>query len=79
MYKLESQWRDDESLWDIKVKWNTVTFTRLEPIDTQEPNEIICKRNNKSKNCLKDWEDWTYTVYHNRDWQPLYFSPVLQE
>lgn len=74
MYKLESDYWDDESLWSITEKWNTVTFQRLEPLlDSNEPDKIVCKKDNKSPHCLKDWWDWTYTVYYNRDWQPLYF------
>lgn len=48
--------------WEMKETEKTITFTQID--GNYEP--FRCRKNNKCKHCLKDWEDGTYTVYPNR-------------
>ena len=38
---------------------------------------LKCKFDNKCKHCLRDWGDWTYTIYPNRWWVPYHIKPII--
>ncbi len=69
----------DDWLWNIRKTEKSIIFTMIsnwwwEEDEDDAPSKIVCW--NKSKNWLEDREDWSYTVYVNKDWQPIYFYPI---
>ena len=79
-YKLSSDsiryFYDDDSKRNIRETKKERIFTcikRWTYKDEDAPMIIKTRLDNESNNCCKDRWDWTYTVYLNRDWQPLYF------
>jgi hypothetical protein len=49
---------------------NTNYWTRYKKWDI-----LKCKFNNQCKHNIRDWLDWTYTIYPYRQWVPYYLYP----
>ena len=67
---------DDDSKRNIRETKTMRIFTCIEKWEYQDddaPMIIKTRLDNESNNCCKNRWDWTYTVYIDRDWQPLYF------
>lgn len=38
----------------------------------EKGDKIKCRKDNKCKHCIRNWEDGTYTIYPNRSGIPYY-------
>lgn len=82
IYSLESKslryFYDDNSERIIKETDKSRVFECIKKWTAQDdeaPMIIKTKKDNRCSHCVKVREDWSYTVYLNRDWQPLVFTP----
>jgi len=74
----------DSSFWKpIILTKKTIKFIRIKDKSNESLEcdifEIQCKFDNKSKHCIRDWEDGTYTIYPNRSGTPHYFRPATKK
>lgn len=70
----------DEWLWNIKKTEKSIVFTMIsnwcyDEDEDDAPSKITY--NKRCKHAISDWEDWSYTLYMNWDWQPIHFYPII--
>lgn len=71
-----ANFRDDDSERQIKETDKMRTFVCIKKWTDQDddaPMIIKTKKDNRCKHCCKVRDDWDFTVYMYRDWQPLNF------
>jgi hypothetical protein len=68
----------DDSEWQIKETEKSRIFLCIKHWEWQDdyaPTKITTKKDNNYNNYCKVFDDWSFTVYLSRDWQPLIFEP----
>jgi hypothetical protein len=86
-YKCIANQNEDGGIFEIKFTEKNLILIGLEKpfftygcIDSEiwnkENKKCLIPRNNKSKNCLRDWKDGTFAVYFHRSGIPHYFELI---
>jgi len=65
-------------IWEMKETPKTITFTYIDDLHFEPlyTDIKIFKSGNKFRDCLRDWEDGTYTAYPRQCGTPYYFEPL---
>jgi len=72
----------DDSEWEIKETPKSRIFNCIKKWEWQDdyaPIKIVTRKDNECWNCCKVWDDWSFTIYLGRDWQPLIFEPINEK
>jgi len=86
-YKCIANQNEDGGIFEVKfTEKNLILIGLKKPFFTygcidseiwnKENKKCLIPRNNKSKNCLRDWEDGTFTIYFHRSGTPHYFELI---
>lgn len=86
-YKCDANDGDDGGIFEVKKTKKSVILTGIKKpyftngdVDDQvwdkKNKRCIIPKDNHSKNCIKLWDDGTFTVYFLRSGTPYYFEEV---
>ena len=68
----------DDSEWIINETEKSMIFECIKKWEWQDdyaPIKIVTIKDNRHNNCCKVQDDWSFTVFLDRDWQPFVFEP----
>ena len=76
-YKCTIDQNQDGGIWEKKETPKTISFTFKENSLIFEPNykQIKINKSKPNNDCLRDWQDGTYTAYPRQCGIPYYFEP----